>query len=120
MIIGYLGRDPEMRFTPSGKSVTNFSVACDHSWKRSDGEINIETEWFNIVAWGSLAEFSKQTLQKDDLVYVEGRLQTRVWQDNQGTQHNSAEIVAREILALTEYNDQNEIDALEDTDKYLI
>ncbi len=102
MIIGYLGRDPEMRFTPSGKSVANFSVGCTRSWKDADGNEQSETEWFNVVAWGDLAEVSKQYLSKGSLVYVEGRLQTRTWQDDQGKQQKSIEITARDILLLND------------------
>lgn len=101
MVIGYLGRDPEMRFTPSGKSVANFSVACSRSWKSQDGQRHTETEWFNVVAWENLAEIAKEHLEKGDRVYVEGRLQSRSWQDNEGHQHKSVEIVARDILLLS-------------------
>jgi single-strand DNA-binding protein len=102
MIIGHLGRDPEMRYTPTGKSVSNFSVACNRTWKGADGERHTDTEWFNVVAWGNLAEISKQFLTKGSLVYVEGRLQSRTWEDNNGNQHKSLEIVARDILLLSE------------------
>ncbi len=119
MVIGHLGRDPEMRFTPSGKSVSNFSVACSRSWKSSDGERHSETEWFNVVAWGSLAEIAKQYLHKGSLVYVEGRLQSRSWQDDEGNQHKTIEIVARDILLLNDSeNNKNEINDLEDTETY--
>jgi len=120
MIIGYLGRDPEMRFTPTGKSVANFSVACTRSWKSVDGEEHSETEWFNIVAWGELAEISKQYLAKGSLVYIEGRLQTRTWQDNEGNQHKSIEITARDIMLLNgdEINENNgELMDSEDSDE---
>jgi len=100
MIIGYLGRDPEMRFSPSGKSVASFSVASTRSWKNAEGEEHSETEWFNAVAWGELAEISKKYLSQGSLVYVEGRLQTRTWQDNQGHQHKSIEITAHDIMLL--------------------
>jgi single-strand DNA-binding protein len=102
MVIGHLGRDPEMRFTPNGKSVSNFCVACNRSWQGSDGNIHTDTDWFNVVAWGDLAEEAKQRLQKGNLVYIEGRLQTRNWQDTQGQQHKSVEIIARDILLLSE------------------
>lgn len=118
MIIGYLGRDPEMRFTPSGRSVSNFSVACNHTWKSTDGEKHVETEWFNIVTWGKLAEISKQYLVKGSRVYVEGRLQSRTWQDNKGAQHKSIEIVAADILMLSETNNQSEMDDSEETEEY--
>lgn len=102
MIIGHLGRDPEMRYTPSGKPVTTFTVATGRLWKSSDGEQHSETEWFNVVAWGSLAERCKNYLSKGQQVYVEGRLQTRKWDDNEGSKHVSIEIVANEMLMLGE------------------
>lgn len=116
MVIGYLGRDPEMRFTPSGKSVTNFSVACNRSWKNAESEKITETEWFNVLAWGSLAETSKQFLKKGSLVYVEGRLQSRSWQDKEGRPHKSVEIVAQDIIALS--SPSNDKDSVEDSEGY--
>lgn len=100
MIIGRLGRAPEMRFTPNGVSVANFSMACDRSWADAEGKKHTSTEWFNIVAWGSLAEIAKDNLVKGSQVYVEGRLQSRTWQDKEGQQHRSFEIVARDLLIL--------------------
>jgi single-strand DNA-binding protein len=100
MIIGRLGRDPEMRYTPSGRPVTTFSVATDRSWNTSDGEKHTETEWFNIVAWSNLAEICKQYLTKGQQVYVEGRLQTRRWEDSEGNKRSSVEIVANEMIIL--------------------
>jgi single-strand DNA-binding protein len=102
MVIGYLGRDPEMRFTPNGKSVSNFCVACSRTWQGADGNKHTDTDWFNVVAWGNLAELAKQNLRKGNLVYIEGRLQTRTWQDTQGKKHKSVEIIARELLLLNE------------------
>ena len=108
MIIGYLDRDPEMRFTPTGKSVANFSLACTRSWKGPNGKEHSATEWFNVIAWGELADMTKQHLSKGSLVYVEGRLQTRLWQDEDGNQHKSIEISARDILLLNgETSNQN-------------
>jgi single-strand DNA-binding protein len=113
MIIGQLGRDPEMRYTPSGRPVTTFNVATTRSWNSSDGERHSETEWFNVVAWGSLAEICKQHLVKGQQVYIEGRLQTRVWEDdNSGNKRSSTEIVANEMIVLgerkeTSLSDQN-------------
>ena len=100
MIIGRLGRDPEMRYTPSGRPVTTFSVATSRSWNTSDGERRTETEWFSVVAWGSLAEICNQYLVKGQQVYVEGRLQSRSWEDNDGRRHTSVEIVANEMIML--------------------
>ena len=100
MIIGHLGRDPEMRYTPSGRPVTTFSVATSRSWKTSDGEQHSETEWFNVVAWGSLAEICKQYLSKGRQVYIEGRLQTRRWEDDDGNKRTTTEVVAKEMVML--------------------
>jgi single-strand DNA-binding protein len=100
MIIGHLGRDPEMRYTPSGRPVTTFTVATSRSWNTVDGERHQETEWFNVVAWGNLAEICKQYLTKGQQVYIEGRLQTRRWEDKEGNKHNSVEIVANEMMML--------------------
>ena len=100
MVIGNVGRDPEMRYTPSGKPVTSFSVATTRGWTNSDGERREETEWFNVVAWGNLAEICKQHLRKDQQVYVEGRLQTRSWEDHQGKKRFRTELVANEMILL--------------------
>lgn len=100
MLIGNLGRDPEMRYTPSGRPVTTYTIATSRTWKSSDGEQHTETEWFNIVTWGNLAEICKQYLTKGQLVYIEGRLQTRRWDDNEGNKHVSVEIVANEMMML--------------------
>ena len=102
MIIGHLGRDPEMRYTPSGRPVTTFSVATTRSWHSADGERHEETEWFNIVSWGSLAEICNQHLRKGQQVYVEGRLQTRRWEDSEGNKHYTTELVAKEMIILGE------------------
>ena len=102
MIIGHLGRDPEMRYTPSGRPVTTFSVATNRSWQSADGERHEETEWFNVVAWGSLAEICKQHLHRGQQVYVEGRLQTRRWEDSESKTHFATELVAREVIMLGE------------------
>jgi single-strand DNA-binding protein len=99
MIIGHLGRDPEMRYTPSGRPVTTFSVATSRSWHSADGERHEETEWFNVVAWGSLAEICNQHLHKGQQVY-EGRLQTRRWEDSDGNKHYTTELVAKEMIML--------------------
>jgi single-strand DNA-binding protein len=108
MIIGNLGRDPEMRYTPSGKPVTTFSVATSRAWNTSEGEKRMETEWFNVVAWSSLAEICKQYLTKGQQVYIEGRLQTRHWDDQEGNKHTSVEIVANEMIILGERREAGE------------
>ena len=100
MLIGHLGRDPEMRYTPSGRPVTSFSIATNRSWNTSDGERHTDTDWFNIVTWGNLAEICNQHLKKGQQVYVEGRLQTRKWDDKEGNKHTTTEVVASEMLIL--------------------
>jgi single-strand DNA-binding protein len=107
MIIGHLGKDPEMRYTPSGRPVTTFTVAVSRSWNSADGERHAETEWFNVVAWGNLAEICKQYLAKGQQVYVEGRLQTRRWDDKEGQKHTSVEIVANEMMMLGDRREAN-------------
>ena len=107
MIIGNLGRDPEMRYTSSGKPVTTFSVATNRSWSSASGERHEETEWFTVVAWGNLAEICKQYLTKGQQVYVEGRLQTRRWEDKVGVKHSTVEIVANEMMMLGERREAN-------------
>ncbi|MEO8356514.1 MAG: single-stranded DNA-binding protein [Chloroflexota bacterium] len=104
-IIGHLGRDPEMRYTPSGRPVTTFTVAVSRSWNTVDGERHNETEWFNVVAWGNLAEICKQYLNKGQQVYIEGRLQTRRWDDKEGVKHTSVEVVANEMMMLGDRRD---------------
>ena len=107
MIIGHLGRDPEMRYTPSGRPVTTFTVATSRSWNTVDGERHTETEWFNVVAWGNLAEICKQYLTKGQQVYIEGRLQTRRWDDKEGNKHSSVEVVANEMMMLGDRRDSS-------------
>ena len=106
-IIGHLGKEPEMRYTPSGKPVTTFSVAVSRSWNSADGERHSETEWFNVVAWGNLAEICKKYLTKGQQVYIEGRLQTRRWDDKEGVKHTSIEVVANEMMMLGDRKDQS-------------
>ncbi len=107
MVIGHLGRDPEMRYTPSGRPVTTFTVAVSRSWNTADGERRTETEWFNIVSWGNLAEICKQYLHKGQQVYIEGRLQTRRWEDKEGQKHTSVEVVANEMMMLGDRRDNS-------------
>lgn len=100
LLIGRLGQDPEMRYTPSGKPLTKFRMASDRSWTTSDGEKRSETEWFNIVAWGKLAEICNQYLKKGQQVYIEGRLHIRRWQDDEGHNHSAVEVIAQEMIML--------------------
>ena len=100
MIIGNLGRDPEMRYTPSGQAVTQFTVAVNRNYKDSQGERQEETEWFRVVVWGQQAEFAAEYLRKGNKVYVEGRIQTRQWEDQDGQKRYTTELVANTIQNL--------------------
>jgi single-strand DNA-binding protein len=91
-----------MRYTPSGKPVTSFSVQSNRSWVSAEGERREDTEWFNVVAWGNLAEICKQYLTKGQQLYIEGRLQTRGWEDQNGKKHYRTELVANEMIVLGE------------------
>ncbi len=108
MIIGNLGKDPEMRYTSAGRPVTTFRIASSRSWNTSNGERRTETEWFNIVAWGSLAEICNEYLSKGQQVYIEGRLHTRRWEDADGNKHTKTEVVANEMLILGDRKDADE------------
>jgi single-strand DNA-binding protein len=117
IIIGNVGRDPEMRYTPNGRPVTSFSVATTRSWVSAEGERREETEWFNVVAWGNLAEICKAHLSRNQQVYVEGRLQTRGWEDEQGKKHFRTEVVANEMLLLGDRKvHTNDMDFVSDDD----
>lgn len=102
MLIGWVDGDLEMRHTPNGRPVTSFSIATSRTWTSSEGERHEETEWFNVVAWGALAEICHKRLSKGQRVYVEGRLQTRSWEDGQGRKHFRTEVVAHEMIALSD------------------
>jgi single-strand DNA-binding protein len=100
MIIGNLGKDPEMRYTPTGQAVTQFTVAVNRSWKDPNGEWKEETEWFRVVVWGQQAERAAEHLRKGNKVYVEGRLQTRQWEDQSGQKRYTTELVANQVTNL--------------------
>ena len=100
MIIGNLGRDPEMRYTPSGQAVTQFTVAVNRNYKDHDGAWQEETEWFRVVAWAALAERTAEHLRKGNKVYVEGRLQTRQWEGQDGQKRYTTELVANQVTNL--------------------
>jgi single-strand DNA-binding protein len=105
MLIGCLGRAPEMRYTPNGKPVTSFSVITTHDWASSNGERHQETDWFNVVVWGELAEECKRSLSKGQQVYVEGRVKTRRWGDLNDGLHFCAEVIAQSVIALQRGSD---------------
>ncbi len=100
ILVGNLGSDPELRNTPSGTSVCEFSVATNETWKGKDGQTQDRTEWHRIIVWGRLGENCAKFLSKGRQVYVEGRLQTRSWEDKDGNKRYTTEIVARDIQFL--------------------
>ena len=100
MIIGNLGADPEMRFTQNGDAVANFNVAASRRYTTRDGDQREETEWFRVVCWRRLAEIAGQYLSKGRQVYIEGRLQTRQWEDRDGNTRYTTEVVAQEMVML--------------------
>ena len=100
ILIGNLGRDPELRYTQNGQAVTNFSLATSESWTDKNGERSEKTEWHRIVAWAKTAELCAQYLSKGRTVYIEGRLQTRDWEDKEGVKRQTTEIVANTVQFL--------------------
>jgi single-strand DNA-binding protein len=100
MVIGNVGRDPEMRYTPRGQAVTSFSLAATRHWTTANGDRRDATEWFNVVSWGSLAEICNQYLTKGRRVYVEGELRTRSWAEPDGQKRFCTELVASEMILL--------------------
>ena len=100
MLVGRLGRDPETRYTGGGQAVANFSVATDETYKDRNGERQKRTEWHKIVVWGKQAEIAQQYLKKGSLVFIEGRIQSREWQDKEGQKRTSFEIVASNFRML--------------------
>ena len=100
ILVGRLGRDPETRYTGGGQAVANFSVATDESYKDKSGERQKRTEWHKIVVWGKQAEIAQQYLKKGSLVFIEGRIQSREWQDKEGQKRTSFEIVANNFRML--------------------
>ncbi len=100
ILIGHLGADPEIRYTPSGQPVANFRLATSESWNDKSGQRQERTEWHRIVVWGKLAELCGEYLAKGRQVYVEGRIQTRQWDDRDGNKRYTTEVQAREVTFL--------------------
>lgn len=101
MVLGNATRDAELRTTPNGKSVAGFAVATNRRWKDQSGEIKDEVQFHEIVAWGKLAEIAAQIIKKGSKVYVEGRLQTRTWEGQDGARRERTEIIADNIIGLS-------------------
>ena len=100
ILIGRLGKDPEVRYTPDGTMVTNFNLATDEQWKDKNGEKVQKTEWHRIVTFGKLAEICGNYLVKGKLIFIEGRIQTRAWDDKEGVKRYTTEIVANDMKML--------------------
>ena len=100
ILIGNLGGDPEVRYTQNGTAVANFSLATSEKWKDKDGQLQEQTEWHKIVAFARLGEICGEYLSKGSRVYIEGRIQTRQWEDKDGNKRYTTEIVAREMKML--------------------
>jgi single-strand DNA-binding protein len=100
ILVGRLGKDPEVKFTQGGTPVAHFSVATDEVWKDQAGQKQQRTEWHNVVAWSRLAEICGDYLKKGRLVYIEGRLQTRSWEDKDGNKRSTTEVKADEMVML--------------------
>lgn len=106
ILVGRLGRDPEVRHTASGTAVANFSLATDEFWNDQSGERQRRTEWHRIVVWSRLAETCERYLRKGSLIYIEGRIQTREWEDRDGNRRRTTEIVARNMQMLGSRSDE--------------
>jgi single-strand DNA-binding protein len=115
ILVGHIGNKPEGRYIPSGTSTASFSLATNESWIDSDKVKQERTEWHNIIAWGKLADFATEYIQKGQLVYIEGRLQTRNWQDKDGNSRKTTEIVCTAITPL-EWKQVKNSTAFEDKD----
>ena len=100
ILVGNLGRDPELRYIPSGQAVANFTLATNDRWRDKEGNNQERTEWHRIVVWGKSAENCAQYLQKGRSVYVEGRLQTREWEDKDGNKRQTTETIAQTVQFL--------------------
>ena len=106
ILVGRLGKDPEVKYTQTGVPVARFTLATDESWKDQGGEKQQRTEWHNIVAWRKLAEICGQYLNKGKLVYIEGRLQTRSWEDKEGNKRYTTEVQADNMVMLSARTDE--------------
>ena len=101
LLIGNLGKDPEVRYTPGGQAVANFNIATNEAWTDKSGQKQERTEWHRIVVWGKVAELCGEYLSKGRQVYIEGKLQTREWNNKEGVKQYTTEIVANQVLFLS-------------------
>jgi single-strand DNA-binding protein len=100
ILIGNLGKDPELRYTTGGQAVATFSLATSEKWRDKDGVMQDKTEWHNIVVWGRQAEVAKEYLSKGKQIYIEGRIQTRSWEDKEGNKRYTTEIISQRMQFL--------------------
>ncbi|HMK35279.1 MAG TPA: single-stranded DNA-binding protein [Desulfomonilaceae bacterium] len=100
LLIGHLGKDPEVRYTASGKAMATFSIATSQQWRDQDGADQERTEWHRVVAWGRLGEICGEYLSKGKQVYIEGRIQSRDWEDQDGNKRTTVEIVVNDLILL--------------------
>jgi len=109
ILVGHLGNDPEIRYTQSGTPVGNFRLATTERWVNKNGERGERTEWHRVVVWGKLAEICSEYLQKGKQIYIEGRLQTRQWQDKDGNSRYTTEVNANNMVMLGKPGDRAEV-----------
>ena len=107
ILVGNLGQDPEGRFTPQGTAVTNLSVATNESWKNQSGELQDRTEWHRVVMYGKMAETANEYMHKGQMVYIEGRLQTNEWEDQNQNKRKTTEIKCDNFTMLGRRGDKN-------------
>ena len=113
ILVGNLGADPQIRYTPQGTAVANFSLATTERFNNKNGERESRTEWHRIIAWGRLAEICNEYLKKGKQVYIEGRIQTRQWDDKDGNKRTTTEIVANNMVMLGRAGDVGDVGAQE-------
>jgi len=101
ILIGNIGRDPDLRYTENGSAISTFSLATNTTWVTREGTRNERTEWHNIVAWNRLAEICHQIIRKGDQIYIEGRLRTRTWDDENGERRHKTEVIAEQMIKLS-------------------
>jgi single-strand DNA-binding protein len=119
MLIGNLGKDPELQVTSEGTPFTRFSLAVNRSYKSSSGEKVEETEWFNIVVWRQLAEICERYLHKGSKVYIEGRLSQRKYTDREGIQRTSVDVIATDMEMLSPKSASSGVETVENHDPFL-
>ena len=111
MILGRLGQDPELKYTPGGTAVCNFSVATSENWNDKSGQKQERTEWHRVVVWGKLAELCNQYLAKGRQAFIEGRIQTRSWEDKNGQKRYTTEVVAQTVQFVGGPSDRAQTDS---------